>query len=98
MGVGAILAFAPIGQRLFEGEYTDRFAMLAHHGRAMLARGPHNHRTSRAPKDVLPSRMCAHYCAPCQPLLRVFLDGFDLHLLHGPSHGAMTETWEQDQF
>ena len=42
MGVGAILALAPIsGVTLRVCEYKDRFAMLAHHGRAMLARGPH---------------------------------------------------------
>ena len=34
------------------------------------------------PSDVLLLRTCADYCAPCQPLLRAFLDGFDLHLLH----------------
>ena len=42
MGVGAILALAPIsGVTLRVCEYKDRIAMLAHHGRAMLARGPH---------------------------------------------------------
>jgi len=30
------------------------------------------HRTSHAPKDVLPLRICANYCAPCQPILRAF--------------------------
>ena len=32
----------------------------------------HPHRTSHAPKDVLHLRICADYCAPCQPLLRAF--------------------------
>ena len=31
-----------------------------------------NNQRQFAPKDVLPSRICANYCAPCQPLLRVF--------------------------
>ena len=30
------------------------------------------HRTSHAPKDVLPLRICANDCAPCQPPLRAF--------------------------
>ena len=27
-----------------------------------------------APKDVLPLRICAHYCAPCQPLVEVYTE------------------------
>ena len=30
------------------------------------------HRTSYAPKDVLPLRICANFCALCQPLVRAF--------------------------
>ena len=37
-----------------------------------LPNNQHQHRTSHAPKDVLPLRICAKYCAPCQPLLRAF--------------------------
>ena len=33
---------------------------------------PNNHRTAHAPKDMLPLRICASYCAPCQPLFRAF--------------------------
>ena len=37
-----------------------------------LPNNQRQHRTSHAPKDVLPLRMYANYCAPCQPLLRAF--------------------------
>ena len=37
-----------------------------------LPNNQRQHRTSRAPKDVLPVRICAHYRSPCQPLLRAF--------------------------
>ena len=30
---------------------------------------------------------CASYCVPCQPLLRAFPDGFDLHLLQADYRG-----------
>ena len=36
----------------------------------LLPNNQRQHRTSLAPKDVLPLRICANYCAPCQPLLR----------------------------
>ena len=36
----------------------------------LLQNNQRQHRTSHAPKDVLPLRICASYCAPCQPLLR----------------------------
>ena len=38
----------------------------------LLPTNQHQHRSSHAPKDVLPLRICASYCAPCQPLLRAF--------------------------
>jgi len=38
----------------------------------LLPNNQRQHRTSHAPKDVLPLRICANYCAPCQPLLRAF--------------------------
>ena len=38
----------------------------------VLPNNQRKHRTSRAPKDVLPSHICANYCAPCQPLSRHF--------------------------
>ena len=36
----------------------------------LLPNNQRQHRTSHAPKDVLPFRICADNCAPCQPLLR----------------------------
>ena len=33
---------------------------------AVLPNNQRQHRTSHVPKDVLPSRICADYCAPCQ--------------------------------
>jgi hypothetical protein len=38
----------------------------------LLPNNQRQHRTSHAPKNVLPLRICAKYCAPCQPLLRAF--------------------------
>ena len=38
----------------------------------LLPNNQRQHRTSHAPKDVLPLRICASYCAPCQQLLREF--------------------------
>ena len=32
----------------------------------LLPNNQRQHRTSHAPKDVLPVRICAKYCAPCQ--------------------------------
>ena len=32
----------------------------------LLPNNQRQHRTSHAPKDVLPVRICANYCAPCQ--------------------------------
>jgi len=32
-----------------------------------LPNNQRHHRTPHAPKDVLPLRICADYCAPCQP-------------------------------
>ena len=32
----------------------------------LLPNNQRQHRTSHAPKDVLPLRICANYCAPCQ--------------------------------
>ena len=40
--------------------------------RILLPNNQRQHRTSHAPKDVLPLRTCANYGAPCQPLLRDF--------------------------
>ena len=37
-----------------------------------LPNSQRQHRTSHAPKDVLPLRKCVNYCAPCQPLVRDF--------------------------
>ena len=34
----------------------------------LLPNNQRQHRTSHAPKDVLPLRICAIYSAPCQPL------------------------------
>ena len=34
----------------------------------LLPNNQRQQRTSHGPQDVLPSRMCADYCAPCQPL------------------------------
>jgi len=34
----------------------------------LLPNNQRQHRTSHAPKDVLPLGICANYCAPCQPL------------------------------
>ena len=36
----------------------------------LLPNNQHQQSTSHAPKDVLPSCICADYCAPCWPLLR----------------------------
>ena len=41
---------------------------------------------STAPKDVLPLRICANYCAPCQPLLRSFSGWIRSRLL--PRHST----------
>ena len=38
----------------------------------LLPNNQRQHRPSHTPKDVLPSRMCARYCAPSQLLLRAF--------------------------
>ena len=38
----------------------------------LLPNNQRQHSTSHAPKDMLPLRICADYCAPCQPLLRAF--------------------------
>ena len=38
----------------------------------LLPNNQRQHRTSHTPKDVLPLCICAHNCAPCQPLLRAF--------------------------
>ena len=38
----------------------------------LMPNNQRQHRTSHAPKDVLPLRICANYCASCQPLLRAF--------------------------
>jgi len=38
----------------------------------LLPNNQRQHRTRHAPKDVMPLRICANYCAPCQPLLRAF--------------------------
>ena len=46
----------------------------------VLPNNRRQHRTSHAPNDVLPLRICANYCVSCQPLLRAFPNGFDLHL------------------
>ena len=37
----------------------------------LMPNNQRQHRISHAPKDVLPLRICANYCAPCQPLLRL---------------------------
>ena len=34
--------------------------------RILLPNNQRQHRTSHASKDVLPLRICANYCAPCQ--------------------------------
>ena len=33
----------------------------------LLPNNQRHHHTPHAPKDVLPLRICANYCAPCQP-------------------------------
>jgi len=53
----------------------------------LLPNNQRQHRTSHAPKDVLPLRICASYCAPCQPQTSreqasAALDG---RVLHGPA-------------
>ena len=38
----------------------------------VLSNNQRQHRTSRAPQDVLPLLLCANYCTLCQPLVRAF--------------------------
>ena len=38
----------------------------------LLPNNQRQHRTSQAPKDVVPSRICADYCAPCQALVPIY--------------------------
>ena len=40
----------------------------------LLPNNQRQHRTSLAPIDMLPLCICAHYCAPCQPILRAFFE------------------------
>ena len=42
------------------------------YGRIVLPNNQRQHRIPHAPKDMLPLRICAKYCAPRQPLLRAF--------------------------
>ena len=47
--------------------FLARWTPLYEHG-ISLPNNQRQHRTSHAPKDVLPLRICANYCAPCQRL------------------------------
>jgi len=51
---------------------SRRRATFEYRDWCFIASKQRQHRTSHAPKDELPSRICADYCAPCQPLLRAF--------------------------
>ena len=53
----------------------------------LLPNNQRQHRTSHAAKDVLPLRICANYCAPCQPLLRWCVCVCEDRVLDGPASG-----------
>ena len=55
------------GRQLVHGEFVKRGETGI-----LLPNNQRQHRTSHAPKDVLPLRIFANYCVPCQPLLRTF--------------------------
>jgi len=50
------------------------------------------HRTSHAPKDVLSLRICANYCAPCQPFLPPGTDLQTAPINSEPSAGGVRVT------
>ena len=74
-GVVARAAMARAGQASPEAaprRVEARAAYLQGEIGILLPNNQRQHRTSHAPKDVLPLCICANYCDPWQPLLRAF--------------------------
>ena len=77
--------------RFNQGSFSLPLSLYAARGRFTPETGilmPNNQRQdhiSHAPKDVLPLRICANYCASRRRSCELFPDGFDLQLLPGAS-------------